>query len=159
MSDLDARKFIEHITEDQAHDVLHAIKSKFGWVGTVFVSGDVYDEVREQLLQLNFPELDDNVLICKIRDEVMADRPYRKMADALAERGNEIISDAVAVEIPKHVVWYIEPHGIATGVGIYGPYGEEMLASEAMDASELLSDETHKLVARPVTETVKVVGK
>lgn len=53
------------------------------------------------------------------------------------------------VALSEATTWWVEPIGF--GDGVYGPFDDDVAASQFMDESPFLSDETHKIVPRDPT--------
>ncbi len=79
--------------EETAHAVFHALMARFGWVGTVFTPLDVRSLVaqdRDAEDEDGYAPADDPKVLA-----VLNSYSYLKLADRLAERGNEVLSDAL----------------------------------------------------------------
>jgi hypothetical protein len=82
---------LTRIQERHAHEVFKKLKDKFGWRGTVFTREDVEFHLERDLTDDEWERLKQT-------------RPWRKMADFLAEKGWHVIDSALydaKIEGPK----------------------------------------------------------
>lgn len=82
-------------TEDEALEVFHALRSRFGWAGTVFTRADVESHVETALS--DHDERHAALVTDALVDAVVDSHEYRHLADRMTEVGNETLADAVAL--------------------------------------------------------------
>lgn len=93
------------VTDDEALTLISVLSSRFGLSTTAFCRADISDMAREvaaDVLTDHSPEFLDAVLPAVV-DTVQADYEWTSLDEILAERGNEVLAEAVRqVGAPLH---------------------------------------------------------
>jgi len=85
---------IDNITEEEALDVLHKFRTKFGWAGTVFMKDDIIYRWEDKYGEEEGYALSDEQI-----EKVMVSWQWRKgMEESMIETGYEVM-DMVLWEI------------------------------------------------------------
>lgn len=98
----DATPNIDELTEDEALNLFHRLRSRFDWSGTVFVRQDVVDAVRAATSDDDEHDEGKRALAPgedEVVDAVMSGYTYRKLGDRFAELGNELLADAARMAL------------------------------------------------------------
>lgn len=99
MTDPRIGTFVNALTEDEALDVFHQLRSRFGWAGTVFITEDITSELDEY--ELNERDLTPDERE-RLIEAVKWSWEWRKgMTDYLVEEGNSLLYTAVQEAIDK----------------------------------------------------------
>ena len=86
--------YIQDLTQDHALSVLHAIRDRFGWAGTMFTRDDIEHHIINAREADDLPDLTDTELAEWV-DAIQNSWEWRKgIMEYLAETGWEMISNA-----------------------------------------------------------------
>jgi len=90
----EARALVEGISQDDAFAVLHALRGKFGWSGTMFCPNDLADYI-ENCRQADDQEpLDPDALDEWVNDLMLSYEWNKGLTDTLTEHGFDLIGTA-----------------------------------------------------------------
>lgn len=86
----------KHITEEEGFAILHLLKRKFDWAGTVFTRDDIRSQI-SWIRDVQIGDLDGDESADWIVDRIAGDRYWREgLEDWMCEQGWECVYDAVA---------------------------------------------------------------
>lgn len=91
-----AMSCVPHLTEDEALDVYHVLRRRFGWAGTFFTRADAEQEWQNQQYDDTTGQTPTTALSDEVWTAIQSTWAWRKgLTDSLTEHGWTLVSDAV----------------------------------------------------------------